>query len=165
MFLEQNNTMMRLIPIAIVLAFSIKGLSLYFARTAVIKVGGEISGHFVYGHVDTVLNLFKIEKLSSSWNYYFSTSNLSNYTKFIVEKGSIAINGISLTIANVNEENEINIDEMEDETYQEKSSENLLDSFAVNLNEKAIEGKIDPLIGRQIEIQRTIQVLSIIHIS
>ena len=41
----------------------------------------------------------------------------------------------------------------------EKSSENLLDSFAVNLNEKAIEGKIDPLIGRQIEIQRTIQVL------
>ena len=48
---------------------------------------------------------------------------------------------------------------MEDETYQEKSSENLLDSFAVNLNEKAIEGKIDPLIGRQIEIQRTIQVL------
>lgn len=68
-------------------------------------------------------------------------------------------NYISHGIANVNEENEINIDEVEDETYQEKSSENLLDSFAVNLNEKAIEGKIDPLIGRQIEIQRTIQVL------
>ena len=68
-------------------------------------------------------------------------------------------NYISHGIANVNEENEINIDEMEDETYQEKSSENLLDSFAVNLNEKAIEGKIDPLIGRQIEIQITIQVL------
>ena len=68
-------------------------------------------------------------------------------------------NYISHGIANVNEKNEINIDEMEDETYQEKSSENLLDSFAVNLNEKAIEGKIDPLIGRQIEIQRTIQVL------
>ena len=68
-------------------------------------------------------------------------------------------NYISHGIANVNEENEINIGEMEDEAYQEKSSENLLDSFAVNLNEKAIEGKIDPLIGRQIEIQRTIQVL------
>ena len=68
-------------------------------------------------------------------------------------------NYISHGIANVNEENEINIDEMEDERYQEKSGENLLNSFAVNLNEKAIEGKIDPLIGRQIEIQRTIQVL------
>ena len=40
-----------------------------------------------------------------------------------------------------------------------KSDTNLLNNFAVNLNEKAIEGKIDPLIGRQIEIQRTIQVL------
>ena len=66
-----------------------------------LKVGEEISGHFVYGHVDTKLKLSKIEKLTSSWSYYFSTSSSSNYNKFIVEKGSIAINGISLTIANV----------------------------------------------------------------
>ena len=69
-----------------------------------LKVGDEISGHFVYGHVDTVLKISKIEKLSSSWNFYFSFSSLSNYNKFIVEKGSIAINGISLTIANVEED-------------------------------------------------------------
>ena len=71
-----------------------------------LKVGDEISGHFVYGHVDTTLNTLKIEKLDSSWNYFFSTSHLNNNKnnlKFIVEKGSIAINGISLTIANVNE--------------------------------------------------------------
>ena len=68
-----------------------------------LKVGDEISGHFVYGHVDTVLIISKIEKLSSSWNFNFSTSSLSKYTKFIIEKGSIAINGISLTIANVKE--------------------------------------------------------------
>ena len=66
-----------------------------------LKVGDELSGHFVYGHIDTILKISKIEKLSFSWNYYFSTSSLSNYNKFIVEKGSIAINGISLTIANV----------------------------------------------------------------
>ena len=69
-----------------------------------LKVGDEISGHFVYGHVDTVLKISKIEQLSSSWNFYFSFSSLSNYNKFIVEKGSIAINGISLTIANVEED-------------------------------------------------------------
>ena len=69
-----------------------------------LKLGDEISGHFVYGHVDTVLKILKIEKLSFSWNFYFSTSSLSNYTKYIVEKGSIAINGISLTIANMKEE-------------------------------------------------------------
>ena len=72
-----------------------------------LKVGDEISGHFVYGHVDTTLNTLKIEKLDSSWNYFFSTSHLNNnkkHLKFIVEKGSIAINGVSLTIANVGED-------------------------------------------------------------
>ena len=68
-------------------------------------------------------------------------------------------NYISHGIANINEDDETDIDEIDDESCQDKPEANLLNSFAVNLNEKAIEGKIDPLIGRQIEIQRTIQVL------
>ena len=68
-------------------------------------------------------------------------------------------NYISHGIANINEDDETDIDEVDDESCQDKSDGNLLNRFAVNLNEKAIEGKIDPLIGRQIEIQRTIQVL------
>ncbi|OHC80273.1 MAG: ATP-dependent Clp protease ATP-binding subunit ClpA [Rhodospirillales bacterium RIFCSPLOWO2_12_FULL_67_15] len=34
-----------------------------------------------------------------------------------------------------------------------------LDSYCVNLNKKAREGRIDPLIGREAEIERTIQIL------
>ncbi|MGB5257612.1 MAG: ATP-dependent Clp protease ATP-binding subunit ClpA [Woeseiaceae bacterium] len=34
-----------------------------------------------------------------------------------------------------------------------------LDQYATNLNELAIQGKIDPLIGRELEIERTIQIL------
>ncbi|WP_169568603.1 ATP-dependent Clp protease ATP-binding subunit ClpA [Sneathiella limimaris] len=34
-----------------------------------------------------------------------------------------------------------------------------LDAYCVNLNEKASRGKIDPLIGRQAEVERTIQIL------
>ena len=34
-----------------------------------------------------------------------------------------------------------------------------LEKYATNLNQRAIEGKIDPLIGREIEIERTIQIL------
>ena len=37
-FMDQDKTMMFLIPVAIVLAFTIKGLSLYFARIITIKV-------------------------------------------------------------------------------------------------------------------------------
>ena len=40
-----------------------------------------------------------------------------------------------------------------------KSSNEALDAYCVNLNEKAREGKIDPLIGRQLEVERSIQVL------
>lgn len=41
-FIEQDNTMMLLIPLAIMLAFSGKGLSLFFARTIMIKISNEI---------------------------------------------------------------------------------------------------------------------------
>ena len=69
-----------------------------------LKVGDEISGHFVYGHVDLTLVVKKINKLKNSWEYEFSLDNLDNsinIKRYIVEKGSIAINGISLTVANV----------------------------------------------------------------
>src|SRR5690606_6580336 len=36
---------------------------------------------------------------------------------------------------------------------------NPLDNFATNLNERARQGKIDPLIGRALEIERTVQIL------
>ena len=42
-FMEKDQTMMLIIPFAIILAFSTKGLSLYFARANVLKVGYEIS--------------------------------------------------------------------------------------------------------------------------
>ena len=69
-----------------------------------LRVGDEISGHFVYGHVDLQLSILEIKKLNNSWEFIFSFSTLSNQRnlkKFFVEKGSIAINGISLTIVNV----------------------------------------------------------------
>ena len=67
-----------------------------------IKLGQEISGHLVYGHVDCTSKILKISKLDSSWIFEFEKNkNYKNINKFIVEKGSIAVNGISLTIAKV----------------------------------------------------------------
>ncbi|MBT2186871.1 ATP-dependent Clp protease ATP-binding subunit ClpA [Sphingobium nicotianae] len=40
-----------------------------------------------------------------------------------------------------------------------KKKDGALDQFTVNLNEKAKEGKVDPLIGRTAEVDRTIQIL------
>ncbi len=42
----------------------------------------------------------------------------------------------------------------------QEQPEGPLEAYAVNLNERAIDGHIDPLIGREREVERTIQILS-----
>jgi len=45
------------------------------------------------------------------------------------------------------------------EDQDTKTGSEALDAYCVNLNQKAVDGKIDPLIGREPEINRTIQIL------
>ena len=65
-----------------------------------LKVGDEISGHFVYGHVDLTTKILDIQKLKNSWIFIFE-KKITDKNNYIVEKASITINGISLTIANL----------------------------------------------------------------
>ncbi len=46
-----------------------------------------------------------------------------------------------------------------DDGPENEKAGDALDSFCINLNQKAADGKIDPLIGREAEVNRTIQVL------
>tara|TARA_B100000029_G_C17460417_1_gene918304 strand:+ start:268 stop:852 length:585 start_codon:yes stop_codon:yes gene_type:complete len=64
-----------------------------------IKYGQRISGHFVQGHVDTISTVKKIKLVGKSWLINFTLRNL--YKKYLVQKGSITINGVSLTIAKI----------------------------------------------------------------
>ena len=59
--------------------------------------GGRLSGHFVLGHVDGVSRLIRIVKSGNSWTYRFSIP--AGVARFLVEKGSVALDGISLTVA------------------------------------------------------------------
>lgn len=73
-----------------------------------------------------------------------------------------AVNYISHGIAKVpgmSEERTVHGVEEDEETDGEGEKSSALDSYCVNLNQKALDGKIDPLIGRDSEIERTIQVL------
>ena len=47
----------------------------------------------------------------------------------------------------------------EEEKAAEQSGKSPLESFAINLNRQAEEGRTDPLIGRRAEVERTIQIL------
>ena len=62
--------------------------------------GQIISGHFTQGHVDTVASIKKIIFIDKTWLIKFKLHN-KKYNKFIVEKASISINGVSLTISKV----------------------------------------------------------------
>lgn len=95
-----------------------------------LKIGDEISGHFVYGHVDRTTQIKKIKELQNSWEFYFDNSIKQDY-KFIVEKASIAINGISLTIAKV-ENNNFSISVIP-HTYRNTNLKYLRESQTVNV--------------------------------
>ena len=55
MFIEENRSMMLIIPIAIIFAFTGKGTSLYFARVILIKVGNKIVTHLQKQIASTIL--------------------------------------------------------------------------------------------------------------
>ena len=64
------------------------------------QLGERLDGHMVQGHVDQRGVCTEIQEQAGSWIFSFQhKSNLKNIT---VEKGSITINGTSLTVINSN---------------------------------------------------------------
>lgn len=62
------------------------------------QMNGRLDGHIVQGHVDQIAKCILVNELDGSWEYRFEyNSKLGNVT---VEKGSICVNGISLTVVN-----------------------------------------------------------------
>lgn len=62
------------------------------------QMNGRLDGHIVQGHVDQTAKFVKREELDGSWEYRFKyDASLGNVT---VEKGSVCVNGISLTVVN-----------------------------------------------------------------
>ena len=64
-----------------------------------LKVGDELGGHFVYGHVDCLGEIDSITKSKNS--NVFKIKYPSKYKKLVASKGSICLDGISLTINDI----------------------------------------------------------------
>ncbi|MCB1812279.1 MAG: AAA family ATPase, partial [Candidatus Competibacteraceae bacterium] len=69
------------------------------------------------------------------------------------------VNFISHGISKVSDDKDISPSGSEEEAGGESPSSSPLDNFASNLNELARQGRIDPLIGRELEVERTVQIL------
>ena len=62
-----------------------------------LKLGGRLDGHMVQGHVDQTAKCVEVKKENGSYVYTFKHKESDNMT---VEKGSVCVNGISLTVVN-----------------------------------------------------------------
>jgi riboflavin synthase len=66
-----------------------------------LRFGGKVGGHFVTGHIDATGEVEVFEQRGK--DYYLRIGVPGEFTRYVVHKGSIAIDGISLTIAEVTE--------------------------------------------------------------
>jgi len=91
-------------------------------------IGARLDGHMIQGHIDQVGECFKIDKTNGSWEYTFQYNPSDNLT---VEKGSIAVNGISLTVVR-SDDNSFSV-AIIPYTYNHTNFQNLTIGSVVNL--------------------------------
>ena len=93
-----------------------------------LTVNTLLSGHIVQGHVDGVIELDEVTKLDNElWNFYFKYAD----EKYIVDKGSITINGISLTVVEPDKD-KFSVAVIE-ETYKRTNLKHLKMNSSVNV--------------------------------
>lgn len=66
-----------------------------------VPVGGRFDGHIVQGHVDTVATVRSIQPQGDSTRMWFDVD--AGHRRYIVEKGSVALDGVSLTVSSVDD--------------------------------------------------------------
>lgn len=120
-----------------------------------LRVGSKIGGHFVSGHVDGVGSLVESRQERQSWVMKFTspttlTSQWREYlAPFIVAKGSIAVNGISLTIAECDGEGRWFTVAVIPHTYAETNLSLLKSGDWVNLEGDILGKYVDGLISHR----------------
>jgi len=65
------------------------------------RINGRLDGHIVQGHVDQTAVCTQVSEAEGSWYYTFEYENngtIDGHTT--VEKGSVSVNGVSLTVVN-----------------------------------------------------------------
>tara|TARA_B100000282_G_scaffold56799_1_gene37444 strand:- start:3351 stop:3944 length:594 start_codon:yes stop_codon:yes gene_type:complete len=60
---------------------------------------GRFGGHIVSGHIDSIGEIISLKKSGKSTEYWFKIK--SKFKKYLIDKGSICIDGISLTVNQV----------------------------------------------------------------
>ena len=90
---------------------------------------GRLDGHLVQGHVDTIATCISKKAMNGSWEFRFQFPK--SFEPLVIEKGSICLDGISLTIFNI-EDNEFSV-AIIPYTFEHTNLQNLLVGNSVNI--------------------------------
>jgi riboflavin synthase len=67
-----------------------------------LRADGRFGGHFVQGHIDTTTEVLSAETKGEDLNLIIALPDTG--ARYLIEKGSIAVNGVSLTVASLGED-------------------------------------------------------------
>jgi len=67
-----------------------------------LRADGRFGGHFVQGHIDTTAEVLSADPKGSDLHLMIAIPQ--GGTRLLIEKGSIAVNGVSLTVASLEED-------------------------------------------------------------
>ena len=110
-----------------------------------LRISDRLGGHIVSGHIDGLGKVKNIEKLEKSWLLSINWQN-KKFSKYIVDKGSICVNGISLTIAKSENEGEIFTIAIIPHTWENTNLKNLAIGDSVNLEGDALIKYVEKLL-------------------
>ena len=110
-----------------------------------LRISDRLGGHIVSGHIDGLGKVENIEKLEKSWILTINWQDKS-FSKYIVDKGSICVNGISLTIAKSENQGEIFKIAIIPHTWENTNLKNLSIGDSVNLEADALIKYVEKLL-------------------
>lgn len=66
-----------------------------------LRADGRFGGHFMQGHVDTTARVLSAERKGEGTDLSLRIELPPSGARYLIEKGSIAVNGVSLTVASL----------------------------------------------------------------
>ena len=109
------------------------------------KIGSRLDGHIVQGHVDQTGTCTKVEELEGSWMYTFEYD--PGFDNITIEKGSITVNGVSLTVVG-SKENSFSV-AIIPYTYENTNFKQIRQGSTVNLEFDVIGKYVARLLQKQ----------------
>jgi riboflavin synthase len=119
------------------------------------KADGRFGGHIVQGHVDGVGKLVALERIADSENWWLQVQLPDEVEKYTVYKGSISIEGISLTVAQL--ENNRSTIAIIPHTVERTNLHSLKPGDPVNLEADLIAKYVEKMMQRGAESSLTVE--------